>query len=202
MKIFATMAVIMAIAAIPAMAVSAPQSLGVAQTGSLGLPSAGKVVEQIPAVGTDTGIAGTVADVAPVAGQTPGLVNTLVQQLGITPEQATGGAGSIFSMVKQGMNSTDFAKVSNAVPGMDQLLAAAPGQAAPSSGMTGLMGLAASALGRSGGSLGNLASLAGSFQSLGLNSGMISQFIPVILQAVQSQGGSTTMGMLQGALAH
>ncbi|MDD1627721.1 MAG: DUF2780 domain-containing protein [Methylococcaceae bacterium] len=202
MKVFATIAAIMAIAAVPAMAVCEPQSLGVAQTGSLGLPSAGKVVEQIPAVGTDTGIAGTVADVAPVAGQTPGLVNTLVQQLGITPEQAAGGAGSIFSMVKQGMNSTDFAKVSNAVPGMDQLLAAAPGQAAPSSGMTGLMGLAASALGRSGGSLGNLASLAGSFQSLGLNSGMISQFIPVILQAVQSQGGSTTMGMLQGALAH
>jgi hypothetical protein len=202
MKVFATIAAIMAIAAVPAMAVSAPQSLGVAQTGSLGLPSAGKVAEQIPEVGTVTGIAGTVSDVAPVAGQTPGLVNTLVQQLGITPEQAAGGAGSIFSMVKQGMNSTDFAKVSNAVPGMDQLLAAAPSQAAPSSGMTGLMGLAASALGRSGGSLGNLASLAGSFQSLGLNSGMISQFIPVILQAVQSQGGSTSRDMLQNALAH
>ncbi len=202
MKVFATMAAIMAIAAVPAMAVSAPQSQDVAQTGSLGLPSAGNVAGQIPDVGTVTGIAGNGADVAPVAGQTPGLVNTLVQKLGITPEQAAGGAGSIFSMVKQSMNSTDFAKVSNAVPGMDQLLAAAPSQAAPSSGMTGLMGLAANALGRSGGSLGNLASLTGSFQSLGLNSGMISQFIPVILQAVQSQGGSTSRDMLQNALAH
>lgn len=201
-RVFTTMAAVLAIAAIPAMTVSAPQSQDVAQTGSLGLPSAGKAAEQIPAVSRAAGIAGTAADVAPAAIQPPGLVNILVQQLGITPEQAAGGAGSIFSMVKQGMNSADFAKVSNAVPGMDQLLAAAPSQTAPGSGMTGLIGLAASALGGSGGSLGNLASLAGSFQSLGLNSGMVSQFIPVILQFVQSQGGSTTMSLLQGALAH
>jgi len=50
--------------------------------------------------------------------------------------------------------------------------------------------------------LGRLASLAGSFQSLGLNSDMVSRFIPVILQSVQSQGGSATMGLLQSALAH
>jgi len=129
-------------------------------------------------------------------------VDALVRQLGITPEQASGGAGSIFSMAKQGMNSADFAKVSTAVPGMNELLAAAPSQAAPSSNMTGLMGMAASALGGSGSSVGMLASLAGSFQSLGLNSGMVSRFIPVILQSVQSQGGSATMGLLQSALAH
>jgi hypothetical protein len=198
MKIFATMATIVAITAIPAMAVCAPQLQGAAQAAGLGLPSAAAAAEQIPAAG----VAGAVADAAPVAGQTSSLVDTLVHQLGITPEQATGGAGSIFSMAKQGMNSADFAKVSTAVPGMNQLLAAAPSQAAPSSNMTGLMGMAASALGGSGSSVSKLASLAGSFQSLGLNSGMVSQFIPVILQSVQSQGGSATMGLLQSALAH
>ncbi len=193
MKVFATMAAIMAIAAIPEMAMSASQA------DNMGLTPTDTVVEQRSAVGTAR-IADPVVNVAPVAGQMPDLVNTLVQQLGITPEQAAGGAGSIFSIAKQSMNSTDFAKISNAVPEMDQLLAATPTQTAPTSKMTGLMGLASNALGRSGGSLGNLASLTGSFKSLGLNSGMISQFIPVILQSVQSQGGSNTMSMLQSAL--
>ena len=196
MKVFATMATIVAITAIPAMAVCAPQLQGVGQTGGLSLPSAAA------AAGSAAGVAGAVADASPVAGQTSSVVDDLVRQLGITPKQATGGAGSIFSMAKQEMNSADFAKVSTAVPGMNELLAAAPSQAAPSSNMTGLMGMAASALGGSGSSVGRLASLAGSFQSLGLNSGMVSRFIPVILQSVQSQGGSATMGLLQSALAH
>jgi hypothetical protein len=198
MKVFATMVAIASIAAVPTMAVCGPQAQGVAQTGNLDLPSAATVAGQTPAAG----VAGAVADSAPVAGQTPNLVDTLVRQLGITPEQAAGGAGSIFSTAKQSMSSTDFAKVTKAVPGMDQLLAAAPSQAAPSSSMTGLMGVAASALGGSGSSLGKLASLAGAFQSLGLNSDMVSKFIPVILQSIQSQGGSATTGLLQSALAH
>jgi len=202
MKVFATMATIVAITAIPAMAVCAPQLQDVAQAAGLSLPSASAVAEQIPATGSAAGVAGAVADTAPVAGKTSSLVDALVRQLGITPEQASGGAGSIFSMAKQEMNSADFAKVSTAVPGMNELLAAAPSQAAPSSNMTGLMGMAASALGGSGSSVGRLASLAGSFQSLGLNSDMVSRFIPVILQSVQSQGGSATMGLLQSALAH
>ena len=61
------------------------------------------------------------------------------------------------------------------------------------------MGSAASALG-GGSSLGNMAVLASSFQGLCMDSGMMSQFIPVILQYVQTQGGSATMGLLQGAL--
>ncbi|MDD5268688.1 MAG: DUF2780 domain-containing protein [Methylococcales bacterium] len=202
MRVFATVAAIVAITAIPAMAVCAPQLQDVAQTGGLGLPSAAAAVEQITGAGSAAGVASTVANAAPVAGQSSDLVDTLVRQLGITPEQASGGAGSIFSMVKQGMNPADFAKVSAAVPGMNELLAAAPSQAAPSSNMTGLMGMAASALGGSGSSVTRLTSLAGSFQSLGLNSGMVSRFIPVILQSVQSQGGSAAMDLLQSALAH
>jgi hypothetical protein len=128
------------------------------------------------------------------------LVDILVQQMGITPEQATGGAGAIFSMAKQGMTPTDFAQVIKAVPGMSQYLAATPSQTASTSGTASLLGVASNALGGSGGALGNMALLAGSFQSLGLNSGMVSQFIPVILQYVQTQGGSVTMGLLQSAL--
>ncbi|MEI7994304.1 MAG: DUF2780 domain-containing protein, partial [Methylococcaceae bacterium] len=131
MKVFATIAAIVAITAIPAMAVCAPQLQGVGKTGGLSLPSAAAVVKQIPKAGSAASVAGAVSDAAPVAGQTSSLVDDLVLELGITPKQATGGAGSIFSMAKQGMDPADFAKVSTAVPGMNELLAAAPGQAAP-----------------------------------------------------------------------
>jgi Protein of unknown function VcgC/VcgE (DUF2780) len=192
MKAFVTMA------ALATMAVCAPLAQGVAQTDGLGLLSTGTVVKQNPAVGLSGNIVGT----APVASQAPSLVDILVRQLGITPEQAAGGAGAIFSTAKQGMSPTDFSQVIKAVPGMNQYLAAAPSQTAPIYGMAGLMSAAGSALGGSGSTLGNMASLVASFQSLGLNSGMVSQFIPVILQYAQTQGGAATMSLLQSALAH
>lgn len=174
---------------------TAPQDM--AQTSSVGLSSAMSQIPsaagQLPAIGSAASMAGSLAGAAPAAAQTPGLVDILVQQLGVTPQQATGGAGSIFSMAQQSMTPSNFGLVSKAVPGMDQLLTAAP-----ASGTTSLMGSAASALG--GSSLGNMAGLASSFQGLGMNSGMMSQFIPVIMQYVQTQGGSSTMNLLQSAL--
>jgi Protein of unknown function VcgC/VcgE (DUF2780) len=202
MKTFATIA---AIAAVTTMVgcTSLPAQEA-AQTGSMGMPSAGTVASHIPTVGMPSvgsvaGMAGSVAGTAPVAAQAPSLVSILVQKLGITPQQATGGAGSIFSMAKQSMSPTSFGQVSQAVPGMSQLLSAAPSSGTSTSGAGSLMGSAASLLG-GGSGLGNMASLAGSFQSLGLSSGMMGKFIPVILQYVQAQGGSGTMGLLQGAL--
>ncbi len=209
MKAFSILA---AIAMVVTWAGCATLPQGTAQTGGLGLPSTGTMAGQIPTLGTVAGQApavstaagaqGTVAGMAPAAGQGLSLTDALVRQLGVTPAQATGGAGSLFSTARQGMSPADFAQVSKAVPGMDQYLAAAPSQAAPASGTAGLMGAAGNALGGSSSSLGTAASLAGSFQSLGLSSGMVSQFIPVVLQYVKTTGGSATMGLLQSALPH
>lgn len=148
---------------------------------------------------TAAAIAGNMAGVSPIASQSPALVGLLVQQLGISPAQAMGGAGSIFSVAQQMMTPNNFGLVSNSVPGMSQMLAAAPKMAGYGSGAGGLMGSAASALG-GGSSLGQMAMLASSFQNLGLGTGMVNQFIPVILQYVQTQGGASTMGLLQSAL--
>ena len=183
---------------------------GMDQSGSLGLPSTGSMAGQIPTAGslagqapmTSAAVGAASKSVTPAAGLGLNLTDNLVQQLGVTPAQATGGAGSLFSTARQGMSPADFAQVSKAVPGMDQYLAAAPSQAAPSLGTAGLMSAAGSALGGSGSALGTAASLAGSFQSLGLNSGMVSQFIPIVLQYVNTTGGSSTMGLLKSALLH
>ena len=190
MKILTTMVSITAVVAIIGCA-TVPQDA--VQTSGAAMSSAETIANQVP-VGSAAGVAGAVAEAAPAAVQTPGLVDILVQQLRITPEQASGGAGSIFSMAQRGMTPSNFGLVSKAVPGMDQLLAAVP-----ASGATNLMGNAASALG-GGSGIGNMIGLANSFQSLGLSSGMMNQFFPVILDYVQNQGGSTVMSLLQSAI--
>lgn len=128
--------------------------------------------------------------------QNSGLVNVLVNQLGVNQQQAMGGVGSIFSLAQQRMNPTDFMQLRGNVPGMDQYLSAVP---EPSSSSL-LIGSAASMLGGQAGGLGNLAALAGSFQTLGMNTNMITQFVPLVLQYVQGQSGAGAMSLLQSAL--
>ncbi len=125
------------------------------------------------------------------------LVDALVQQLGVTPAQAQGGAGALFQAAKSRMTDEAFSTVSESVPGMDQLLATAP-QSGASSGLAG--GLSSLA-GDQAGSLGSLASLASSFQQLGLSSDMVTKFVPVMVDYVKQSGGEVAASLLSTALA-
>jgi hypothetical protein len=139
--------------------------------------------------------ANTVAGVRPIAVQTS-LTDTLVKQLGITAEQAQGGAGAIFQVARSGLDSGQFKALSKVVPEMDSLLSAAPMQSVASSG---LAGNASSALGNSS-PYGNLAGLASTFKELKLSPDMVDQFVPVVIDYVQTNGGALTANMLQSAL--
>jgi hypothetical protein len=66
--------------------------------------------------------------------------------------------------------------------------------------MLGTLGKMASGLGGTAGQLGTLASLAGGFSKLGMDSGMIGKFIPIILSFVQSKGGEGVKALLEKAL--
>ena len=95
------------------------------------------------------------------------LVGALTQKLGVTEQQATGGAGALFGLAQSKLSPDHFSQVARVVPGMEGLL-----QAAPTGGATGRMADAAtsaasSLLGKSGENLGGLASLAGPFSQLG-----------------------------------
>lgn len=125
-----------------------------------------------------------------------GLIDTLVGQLGINSQQAMGGVGSIFSLAQQRMNPSDFMQLSSYVPDMDQYLSAVPQPAASNS----LFGSAANLMGGQDNGLGSLAVLGGSFQTLGMDANMISQFVPVVLQYIQGQSGPAAMSLLQNAL--
>jgi len=72
------------------------------------------------------------APTSPVAAVTSGpnpspeLVGQLTKGLGVSQDQAVGGAGALFGLAKSRLKPEEFGKVSSAVPGMDGLLAAAP----------------------------------------------------------------------------
>jgi hypothetical protein len=119
-----------------------------------------------------------------------GLVSLLTKELSIKPDQALGGAGSILNFAKGKLSDDNFSKVASAIPEMDKLIDSAPDVGGLGKGLTKLAG----------GKLGGLASLAGSFKSLGLDAGMVKNFVPVILKYVESKGGSGVMGILSNVL--
>ena len=130
--------------------------------------------------------------------QDMGLVNLLVQQLGVTTPQAEGGAGAIFSAAKEKLSPSEFGQVSASVPNMNQLLEAAPQPA--SGGLGGMLGGGASMFGGSTQDVGGMANLASSFSQLGMGPDMIGKFTQVLQTYLQSSGGDTVSNLLMAAL--
>lgn len=124
------------------------------------------------------------------------LIGQLVKNLGVSEDAAKGGSGLIFKMAKEKLGAGDFGKVASALPGINDLMKSAP----ESGGVMGGIGKLASGLGGGAGQLGNLASLAGGFSKLGLDSGMIGKFLPIILSFAQSKGGDAVKALLAEAL--
>ncbi len=126
------------------------------------------------------------------ASASPELVGQLTKELSVTPAQATGGAGALFSLAKSRLSPEDFGKVAAAVPGMNSFLKAAPS----TDNMSGLSSLAGSLPG----GVGGLASTTASFEKLGLSPGMVGKFVPILTKFVQIKGGTNTASLLSGAL--
>ena len=125
------------------------------------------------------------------------LTDTLVKKLGISSEQAQGGAGALFQLAKSKLDAGQFAELSKAVPEMDSLLSAAPKQ---SGALSGLAGGASSALGEANNPYGNLAGLASTFKVLNLSPDSVDEFVPVVVDYVRAKSGALTADMLQSAL--
>jgi hypothetical protein len=123
-----------------------------------------------------------------------GLVDLLSSQLGVTKDQAEGGAGSIFQLAKQNLNVEDFSSIAKAVPGIDQMIGAAPKVEGSSSSLGGISSMMGS------NKLGGMAGLTSSFEKLGLSGDMVSRFTPIILDYVKNKGGEHAMNLLKGAL--
>jgi hypothetical protein len=117
----------------------------------------------------------------------PELVGDLAKEIGATPQQAEGAAGALFGVAQSRLSPGDWTKVSQAVPGIDGLLKAAPAMGA---------GGAAGMLGKAGG----LANATAAFQKLGLKPEMVAKAIPIVTQYASKTGGAGVGSLLAGVL--
>ncbi|MFP3518616.1 DUF2780 domain-containing protein [Pseudomonas sp. SIMBA_077] len=135
---------------------------------------------------------------------------TKAQQMGVKPEQAAGGVGAMLSLAKNQLTNSDYAALTQQVPGISKFtgagaltqlsqfsaknpqLQALVGQISPASSDDKL---AIS-------NVTNKSQLDSAFQKLGMNSSMVQEFAPVITQYLGQQGVAspllTTLGSLWG----
>ena len=137
--------------------------------------------------------AATVA--ARAAAASPELVGALSKEIGATPDQAAGAAGSLFRLAQSRLKPTEFSQVASAVPGMTSLLNAAPA----AGGTTGTSG-AAGALSQIAGSAGGLASAMSAFTKLGLKPELVAKAVPILTAFVTKSGGANVGSLLAGVL--
>ena len=129
------------------------------------------------------------------------LVGLLTSQLGVTEKQATGGAGSLFQAAKNSLSTEDYSQVSEAVAGIDSLVEAAPAVSESTGGISKKVSGVTKGLGsltKTAQSVNQMAAVKDQFSQLGLDTDMVSRFVPVILDYAKSQGGQTVMNLLKG----
>src|SRR5471030_3389173 len=125
------------------------------------------------------------AAAAAPSSQTAGLLSALTSQLNVTPEQAVGGTGAMLGLAKNQLSSTDYSQLGKSVPGLDKL--SGGGQMGALSGMLGSSGKSAG-LDNALGNVKNTSDMNSAFGALGMDSGMVGKFAPVILQYLGGQG--------------
>jgi hypothetical protein len=121
------------------------------------------------------------------------LVKMLTDQLNLSDEQASGGAGLLFNLAKDKLSSGEFSQITSAIPGINDLISSAP----KAGGIVGTLKGLVSSLGGGSSQVGDLASLASGFSKLNLDAGMIGKFTPIVLSFVQAQGGDGLRGVME-----
>lgn len=118
----------------------------------------------------------------------------LTEQLGISETQAEGGLGLLLKIAQEKLATEEFGQIANLIPNADGLISAAP---ETSGGLGGLMGGLLSSFGGSlGGNLGDFASLASGFKELDMDAGLITEFLPVVISFLKSEGGDEISSLL------
>lgn len=101
------------------------------------------------------------------------LTKMLSSGLGISGIQAAGGAGAMLAMASQSLPQNQSNELLKMIPQMNSLTSMLP---------SNLIG-----------NLGSIASVDKAFESLGLNTSMIQQFAPIIVNYLSSQGSSNVL---------
>jgi hypothetical protein len=123
------------------------------------------------------------------------IVSDLAAKSGISTEQAKKGLGAVLSYVKESLPEDAFAKVSAAVPGSDQIMAAAGPQEESSGGVIGAIKNAAGKLFGGGGG-----ALLSRLSALGLSAEQVQSFLPRVMEFFKSKLPDAVVKQIGGLL--
>jgi opacity protein-like surface antigen len=123
------------------------------------------------------------------------LTDVLMKGAGVTQAQAQGGAGALLQLAQNKMQADDFAKLAQAIPNLPSLLSAVPALQQPST-LNSLTKLA----GNSGGTVSNLLTVVSIFQQLGISPAQMQQFLPLLLDYVNTTQGASLAQLLGSAI--
>ncbi len=126
------------------------------------------------------------------AARDDGLAPLIADELDISLSKARGGAGAIFLYAEDQLDEYDFDDLIDAVPEMDSLL-----DAAPEVDRDSRFGRMSDRLSDFDSSRGGLAGLAASFEELNMDAEMISDFLPIIYDYVDSESGERIANLLE-----
>ena len=132
--------------------------------------------------------------------QAAGLLGQLTA-LDVKPEQAAGGVGAMLSLAQNQLTSTDYSELTKEVPGISKLSGAgALGQLSQLGGLLGKSDGVTSQATSAVSNVSNTTELDAAFKALGMDSGMVGQFAPIILQYLGGEGvGASLLGKLGSA---
>jgi uncharacterized protein (DUF2267 family) len=111
------------------------------------------------------------------------LLTELASKVGISPEQAKKALGALLAAIKEHIPSEQFARLSQAVPGADDMMAAADAE----HGSGGVLGAVAGAIGKMFGGGGAMAVVADKLGHLGLSPDQIKNFVCQALAFLKSR---------------
>lgn len=140
---------------------------------------------------------GNAATAAAPTSETAGLLQA-VTGLGVTPQQAVGGTSAMLGLAKNQLSSTDYSQLAKEVPGIDKL-SGGGGNLAALSGLLGSSGKSAG-LENALGNVKDTNDLNNAFGALGMDSGMVGQFAPVLLKYLGDQGVGGTLLQSLGSI--
>lgn len=114
----------------------------------------------------------------------------LMDELGVTREQAEGGAGSLLQLAQARLEPDQFVRVADTIPGISDIVGKAPRFEVPAGGQFRAQ------LSRIFGGLGGLFPLAQPFSRLNLEKPMIGRYAEVLLSFFGEKGGTEIKGLL------
>ncbi|SFL85430.1 DUF2780 domain-containing protein [Marinobacter zhejiangensis] len=118
---------------------------------------------------------------AETSGQAQVLVGALQEQLGVTDSQAVGGTSALLQLAQNQLGDEAMAGLGQQVPGLDSLMGGGGMASSLLSGISSMDGVQQA------------------FSALGLDSGMVQQFVPLVLGFLEQQGvGSELLSSLGG----